>query len=349
MKFTLRWGIAVAGIFYVVKNISLHDQVIIPDAAGHPVLVRLVNTEVDEDGRSFTVLDPSQGGRVVTLERTQLLSRADRDKATIRDPRTGAPRKVDVLALKVTDHPDRSTWPLVVGEPRGLVMKYFNRWPDAPPIVVEPSAVVEPSPYRVQVPYPLIDRGLGPMVARADRTFLLAAILIFPLTYLITSYRWHVLLEALDVRMRMARAFAINMVGAFYNTFMPGSTGGDVLKAYYAAKQAPNQRTRAVMSVVVDRAIGLLALIMLGGAMAAYQFFRINNPADPTARACRQVAVGSAAILVLVVVGLSVFYHPDLKRLTGLDWLIKRLPMQKQVHKALDAMDAYRRRPVLVF
>ncbi|MGH7215301.1 MAG: lysylphosphatidylglycerol synthase domain-containing protein, partial [Tepidisphaeraceae bacterium] len=49
------------------------------------------------------------------------------------------------------------------------------------------------------------------------------------------------------------------------------------------------------------------------------------------------------------VVGLSVFYHPDLKRLTGLDWLIKRLPMQKQVHKALDAMDAYRRRPVLVF
>ena len=41
------------------------------------------------------------------------------------------------------------------------------------------------------------------------------------------------------------------MVGAFYNAFMPGTTGGDLVKAYYAAKHAPERRTRAVISVLV--------------------------------------------------------------------------------------------------
>ena len=32
------------------------------------------------------------------------------------------------------------------------------------------------------------------------------------------------LLKALDVRITWSQAFVLNMVGSFYNTFMPGST-----------------------------------------------------------------------------------------------------------------------------
>ena len=45
-----------------------------------------------------------------------------------------------------------------------------------------------------------------------------------------------------------------------------------MLKAYYVQKHTTH-RTRAVMSVVVDRVVGLLALVIMGGVMAAYQFF----------------------------------------------------------------------------
>ena len=46
------------------------------------------------------------------------------------------------------------------------------------------------------------------------------------------------------------RVAVLNLVGMFYNTFMPGSTGGDLVKAYYASKHTP-WRTRAVMSVSI--------------------------------------------------------------------------------------------------
>ena len=88
------------------------------------------------------------------------------------------------------------------------------------------------------------------MIHHANRRFLWAAILIFPVTFLITALRWNLLLHAADIFIGAPKAFVITMVGAFYNTFLPGSTGGDVFKAFYAAKLAPGHRTRAVMSVV---------------------------------------------------------------------------------------------------
>jgi hypothetical protein len=98
-------------------------------------------------------------------------------------------------------------------------------------------------------------------------------------------------------------------------------------------------RTRAVMSVIVDRAIGLVALIILGGSMAALQW---HVPA------CRQIAIGAAGLIGALVVGLLVFYAPPLRKLTGLDFIMRRLPMQTQVTKAIETMEIYRRRPWLV-
>ena len=85
----------------------------------------------------------------------------------------------------------------------------------------------------------------------ANPWLLLLAVVVFPITFLITSYRWNTLLEAVDVRIGFPRVFVINMVGAFYNTFMPGSTGGDVLKAYYASKQTPHRMRRSCPSLSI--------------------------------------------------------------------------------------------------
>ena len=128
------------------------------------------------------------------------------------------------------------------------------------------------------------------------------------------------------------------MVGAFYNTlFALGTTGGDLVKGYYAARHTTH-RTRAVMSVIVDRAIGLLALVMLGGTMAAFQY---THSLD-----CRRVAKASALLLAVSAVGLLVFYNRRLRRLSGLDWLIRRLPGQRFIQNAVHSMDLYGRRPV---
>jgi uncharacterized protein (TIRG00374 family) len=204
-------------------------------------------------------------------------------------------------------------------------------------IVLDASQVVGAE--QMTVSLPLVEIGLIRMVRQADRGYLIAAVMILPLCHLLTSLRWHVLLAALDIRISQARTFTINMVGAFYNAFMPGTTGGDVVKAYYAAKHAPQRRTRAIISVLVDRAIGLYALLILGGAMAAYQW-QVPD--------CRRVAKIAGILVFTSLLGLIVFYIPVLRKVTGLNFLLKKLPMQTQVKKAVDAMETYGRRPVSV-
>jgi hypothetical protein len=175
------------------------------------------------------------------------------------------------------------------------------------------------------------------MVRGAKALYLIAALAIFPITIFITSFRWNELLKAVDINLTFGLTFVLNMVGLFYNTFMPGSTGGDFFKAIYVAQQT-HHKERAFISVAVDRAVGLVALIILGGVMAALQW---HNPK------CRQVAIGSALLLVALVGGLLVFYVPTLRRLTGLGFFLSKLPLQKQVNRAIEAMHIYAGRPLL--
>ena len=46
----------------------------------------------------------------------------------------------------------------------------------------------------------------------------------------------------------------------FFNAFLLGSTGGDLLKAYYAARETHHKKTEAVVTVFVDRIIGLFSV-----------------------------------------------------------------------------------------
>jgi glycosyltransferase 2 family protein len=191
--------------------------------------------------------------------------------------------------------------------------------------------------YIIKVPHPRNQVGLEGLIRNANPVLLWASLLVFSVTFVITSYRWNELLKALEIHIGQGRTFVLNMVGAFYNTFMPGSTGGDLLKAYYASKQTPH-RMRAVMSVVVDRVVGLLALIIVGGVAAGTQW---KIPA------CQKVALASVAICFCVLIGLLVFYNPTLHRISGLDFILRKLPMQRQIRSAVDALHMYGKHPLL--
>jgi len=327
LLFVLRWGIAIVGVYWVVANISLHDRILVADPRdGWPMSVPVTD-------------DPAQ--------RTNLMARTDRQKVTVRED--GREKLYAVLALKVTSDPDRSHWPIAVAPPRNVWQRYWNIH-NAPARTISPAQVI--GPWSVDVPYPLTERGLLPMLRGANPLYLWLAVAIYPITLIITALRWYELLKIVGIRMGAGKAFVVTMVGAFYNTFMPGSTGGDVLKAWYAAKLAPDKRTRAVVSVIVDRAVGLLALIILGGAMAGYLAWSARHGAaaaqanELVAQKCLQVALGAVAILVATAVGLTVFAVPALRRATGLDFVLRRLPWQNRVTKAIEALELYLRRPM---
>jgi uncharacterized protein (TIRG00374 family) len=87
---------------------------------------------------------------------------------------------------------------------------------------------------------------------------------------LITFLRWHLLVRAVGLPFSRYNAIRLGLVGYFFNTFLPGSVGGDFLKAYFIARDQ-GRRTVAVATVIVDRVIGQWALILLitisGGTM----------------------------------------------------------------------------------
>jgi len=74
--------------------------------------------------------------------------------------------------------------------------------------------------------------------------------------------RWFILVRALDLPFKPRDAVRLGLVGTFYNTFLPGSVGGDLVKAYYIAQGQPTRRAAAVATVMADRLLGLFGLIL---------------------------------------------------------------------------------------
>jgi uncharacterized protein (TIRG00374 family) len=315
-KFILRWGVAIAGAWYVLAQLSWSDRVLaVFDASNQPHWASVI--EGDENSPILNVRrwDTDQ---VQKIDQDAVVNEPDRKNMTVLV--SDHPAKLLGVELVDRDHASR------------LLVQQDNH----PPAWV----TVDQTNYQVTIPHARIQIGVRHLVASARQSYLWLAIALYPLNFLITTFRWRALLKALDIRLPIRQTFILNMVGAFYNTFMLGSTGGDVVKAYYVAKQT-HHRTRAVMSVIVDRVIGLLALIILGGAMAtlAAVYWHIAQ--------ARNVACASLAILCGTALGLTLLYHEDLHRRTGLGWIMARLPMQAQVRKAIEAMHLYRQQPKL--
>lgn len=98
--------------------------------------------------------------------------------------------------------------------------------------------------------------------------FLVLAVLVLSGAVLLTFTRWYILVRAVGLPFRLADALRLGLIGFFFNIFLPGSIGGDVIKAAFLAREQ-SRRTVAVATVIMDRAIALWGLIwfvaILGG------------------------------------------------------------------------------------
>ena len=75
--------------------------------------------------------------------------------------------------------------------------------------------------------------------------------------------RWWWLLRANRLKVGVFEIQRLAWIGLFFSNVIPGTTGGDVVKAIYIAKRCSTDKVRALVSVVVDRIIGLLSLLFL--------------------------------------------------------------------------------------
>jgi hypothetical protein len=78
--------------------------------------------------------------------------------------------------------------------------------------------------------------------------------------------RWHLLIRALGIAIRLVDTLRLGALGLALNFVSPGSIGGDFFKAIFLAHGQPGRRTEAVATVVADRMLGLLTMLMWASA-----------------------------------------------------------------------------------
>jgi uncharacterized protein (TIRG00374 family) len=79
------------------------------------------------------------------------------------------------------------------------------------------------------------------------------------------SVRWRIFLQAQGIDLPFGTVLSLTWAGQFFNTLLPGSTGGDVVKIYHICQLAPDRKAAAASTVLVDRITAFLALLLLAG------------------------------------------------------------------------------------
>ncbi|MGZ3774114.1 MAG: lysylphosphatidylglycerol synthase transmembrane domain-containing protein [Pseudobdellovibrionaceae bacterium] len=166
-------------------------------------------------------------------------------------------------------------------------------------------------------------------------TALLATTLVL-LSLFFASERWRILIQSQKLSAGAFSILKLSFIGNFFNFAMPGGVGGDVVKAYYFTKDQPGSKVIAVTSVLMDRVLGLFAMVLLALIAMTYDFQHIVNTS-----ALLTLFWFILSLFIGFVVGLSlvfsdlVYKHGTLKR------FIQKLPLSRQLLKLYESMHLY--------
>lgn len=88
----------------------------------------------------------------------------------------------------------------------------------------------------------------------------------------ISNLKWQLILRQFKLFYRFSYLHVVICIGFFFNNFLPTSIGGDV---YRVLKTTPEEggRARPIAVVLVDRIVGMLALLILGYIAAWVLYF----------------------------------------------------------------------------
>jgi glycosyltransferase 2 family protein len=151
-------------------------------------------------------------------------------------------------------------------------------------------------------------------------------ILAYVVVEIAAAFRWHVLLKVQGIHLSLPRLSGLFLIGMFYNQFLPGGTGGDIIKSYFLVKETPDKRAGALLAVVFDRFIGLVALVSITGALISLRFDFLSQTPETRRLLWLLLVLLSASILALVstfvITGFKLF-HLLPKKFPGREKLIE--------------------------
>ena len=161
----------------------------------------------------------------------------------------------------------------------------------------------------------------------------------------IATFRWWLLLRAIGVPVEPKQTFVLTWIGNFFNTTLPGAVTGDVVKGYYVIKaQQEEGRTRAFMTLLIDRFVGLFGLIVMAFLALIFNLELILS----------QERLHSLAWMIVALFGGTVLFYaialfPFKKGHDPFLRLFQRLPASKFSIKVYSAFKRFQHKKTTLF
>lgn len=172
----------------------------------------------------------------------------------------------------------------------------------------------------------------------------LLAIAVFVLSTFMQATRLHLLLKTGEFHLPLFTATRLTFIGLFFSTYLPGATGGDLVKIYYVSKGNRGKRTEAITILLFDRFLGLYSLLTLPLLLAAFFPDLIGQQ-----QALQILLTVSGILAAGIALFLLIAAQFDLASNRLLAWIEARFPMGSVFKRMVITIHGYRHNPGAFF
>lgn len=171
----------------------------------------------------------------------------------------------------------------------------------------------------------------------------LAAIL-FIISNSLIALRLQILINANQLNLRFLSAFKLTFIGLFFNTYLPGATGGDLIKIYYASKGNFGKRTEVATIIVLDRIIGLFGLLLLPLILAI--FFPEMLPSGSVLQGLLAIAL---VAVIVIIAATAIGFRADVENIRILNWIYQKITVANLLKRIISTIHFYREHKKTLF
>ena len=110
---------------------------------------------------------------------------------------------------------------------------------------------------------------IGNRLRLLDPSLALAAIVLLSVKFPLGAWKWRKSLRLHGADERLGLLLRVQCIAFFFNNFLPTAIGGDAYRVYKTL-DATTRPAHAISAVILERLVGILALLLIGYVFAVY-------------------------------------------------------------------------------
>ena len=147
------------------------------------------------------------------------------------------------------------------------------------------------------------------------------AVILTGVSTVMAAWRWIFLLRARGFFIPFGYGFGLYLIGMFFNYALPGSVSGDLVRGFYLVQDYPDRKMDSVLSILIDRVLGLYSFFILSLVAVAWDFNFVAGHEK-----IRWLALMCLVIFLALSALFTVGFSRRLSRQTRLEAVASKIP-----------------------